>query len=118
MQIEYRASIDEKRISQIRSILKELPQACGDFIRNISTTTSTLTRLAYVYDLRIFFGFLTAERVRFSTCTLISFSDSDLAAISQSDLEAFVEYLTIYVIMGTAQRPGSVMKWNCSDSLP
>jgi len=96
LQIEYRASIDEKRISQIRSILKELPQACGDFIRNISTTTSTLTRLAYVYDLRIFFGFLTAERVRFSTCTLISFSDSDLAAISQSDLEAFVEYLTIY----------------------
>ena len=96
MERDYRATVDEKRVTQIRSVLKELPQACGDFIRNISTTTSTLTRLAYVYDLRIFFAFLTAERVRFSTCTSISFSDLDLAAITQSDLEAFVEYLTIY----------------------
>lgn len=102
MEIEYRASIDEKRINQIRKLLKELPQACGDFIRNISTTTSTLTRLAYVYDLRIFFSFLTAERVRFSTCSSISFSDLDLAAISQSDLEAYVEYLTIYYKNETA----------------
>ena len=96
MELDYRSSIDEKRVRQIRSILKELPQACGDFIRNISTTTSTLTRLAYVYDLRIFFSFLMAERVRFSTCSSFSFSDLDLAAITQSDLEAFVEYLTIY----------------------
>jgi len=105
MESDYQSVVSEKRIRQIREVLKELPQACGDFIRNISTTTSTLTRLAYVYDLRLFFGFLTAERVRFSTCTPISISDSDLAAISQTDLEAYVEYLTIYYKAENADNP-------------
>lgn len=107
MEKDYRASVDEERVRLIRSILKELPQACGDFIRNISTTTSTLTRLAYVYDLRIFFGFLTAERLRFSTCTSISISDFDLAAITQSDIEAYVEYLTIYYKNQNEDEPDS-----------
>lgn len=96
MESGYQSTVNEQRVQQIREILKELPQACGDFIRNISTTTSTLTRLAYVYDLRIFFEFLVAERVRFAACSLLRFSDDDLAAISQTDLEAYVEYLTIY----------------------
>ena len=41
---------DAKRILQIRSIVRELPQACSDFIRSIAVTTSTLTRLAYAIE--------------------------------------------------------------------
>ena len=92
----YRAREDDHRIEQIRAVLKELPQACGDFLRNISMTTSTLTRLAYAYDLRIFFQFLSNERVRFAQAPICAISDQDLASVSQQDLEAFVEYLTIY----------------------
>ena len=37
----YREQVDAQRIIQIREILKDLPQACGDFIRSIAVTTGT-----------------------------------------------------------------------------
>ena len=58
----YREQIDAKRILQIREICRELPQACGDFLRSIAVTTGTFTRLAYAIDLRTFFHFLQTER--------------------------------------------------------
>ena len=42
----------------IRTALKELPDCCADFIRAIEPTTTALTRLAYVRDIRLFLKFL------------------------------------------------------------
>lgn len=92
----YREQVDQKRILQIRQNLKDLPPACGDFIRNIAVTTGTFTRLAYTIDLKTFFHFLQTERVVFSQKPLYAFQDSDLASVSQSDLTAYTEYLTLY----------------------
>lgn len=92
----YREQIDAKRIMQIRSITRELPQACSDFLRSIAVTTGTFTRLAYAIDLRTFFHFLQTERVAFSDKNLTLWSDEDLSRVSQSDLTAYVEYLTYY----------------------
>ncbi len=92
----YREKIDAERILQIRAIAKELPQACSDFFRAISVTTSTFTRLAYAIDLKTFFQFLQSERVRFSHKPLYAFDDEDLAAVTQADLGAYIEYLTFY----------------------
>lgn len=92
----YRATINEKRILQIRDICRELPQACGDFLQGIAVTTSTFTRLAYAIDLKTFFIFLQKERVAFSEKKLSLMSDDDLARLSQSDLNAYVDYLTLY----------------------
>ena len=47
-----------KNLDKIEALLEELPPFCEDFLRGIETRTSTLTRLNYVYDLRIFFDFL------------------------------------------------------------
>lgn len=92
----YREQIDAKRIMQIRSITRELPQACSDFLRSIAVTTGTFTRLAYAIDLRTFFHFLQTERVAFSDKNLTLWSDEDLSRVSQSDLTAYVEYLMYY----------------------
>ncbi|MBQ8312551.1 MAG: tyrosine-type recombinase/integrase [Clostridia bacterium] len=92
----YREQIDAKRILQIRSITRELPQACSDFLRSIAVTTGTFTRLAYAIDLRTFFHFLQTERVAFSDKNLTLWSDEDLSRVSQSDLTAYIEYLTYY----------------------
>lgn len=92
----YREQIDAKRILQIRSITRELPQACSDFLRGIAVTTGTFTRLAYAIDLRTFFHFLQTERVAFSDRPLTIWSDEDLSRVSQSDLTAYIEYLTYY----------------------
>lgn len=88
--------MQEKRTEQIRQIAKELPKACGDFLRAISTTTSTLTRLAYAYDLRIFFTFLSMELPQFSSTDTVYVQDSDIESISRRNLEQYVEYLTMY----------------------
>ena len=50
-----------KNLDKIEEILEQLPPFCEDFFRGIETRTSTLTRLNYVYDLRIFFDFLTKK---------------------------------------------------------
>ena len=93
---QYREESDAKRTLQIRSIIRELPQPCADFIRSIAVTTSSLTRLAYAIDLRTFFNFLQAERVAFSDKKLTLLTDQDLEKLTQSDLTAYTEYLTYY----------------------
>ena len=95
-QLTYREKVDADRIVQIRSITRELPQACGDFLRAIAVTTGTFTRLAYAIDLKTFFHFLQTERVQFSQKPLYTFTDADLALLTQSDLTAYIEYLTFY----------------------
>lgn len=95
-QLSYREQIDADRIQRIRDISRELPQACGDFLRAIAVTTGTFTRLAYAIDLKTFFHFLQLERVRFAQKPLYSFTDEDLASLTQSDLTAYIDYLTFY----------------------
>ena len=53
----YRETVNRTRVEEIRSICRELPQACADFLRSIALVTGTLTRLAYAIDLRTFFSF-------------------------------------------------------------
>lgn len=92
----YREEVDAKRILQIRSILRELPQACSDFLRAISVTTGTFTRLAYATDLKTFFQFLHEERVYYAQKQIIFYDDEDLNHLTQSDLTAYTEFLTYY----------------------
>ncbi|MBR6165672.1 MAG: tyrosine-type recombinase/integrase [Clostridia bacterium] len=92
----YREQQDQKRIIQIRSIIRELPQACSDFIRSIAISTGTFTRLAYAIDLRTFFLFLQKERVAFSEKPISLLTDQDLEKLTRNDLTAYTEYLTYY----------------------
>ena len=93
----YREEVDARRIIQIRAIIRDLPQACGDFIRAIAVTTGTFTRLAYAIDLNTFFQFLHQERLYFSQKELVLLNDQDLNRLTQSDLTAYTEYLTYYL---------------------
>ncbi|MBR5961211.1 MAG: tyrosine-type recombinase/integrase [Clostridia bacterium] len=93
----YREEMDAKRILQIRDITRELPQACGDFLRSIAISTSTLTRLAYAIDLNTFFSFLHTERVQFSDKPPRLMNDADLEKLDRTDIVAYTEYLTYYL---------------------
>ena len=106
----YRELRDEKCITQIREISRELPQSCGDFLRSIAMTTSALTRLAYAIDLSTFFHFLQLERVAFSHKALYLMNDQDLEMLTQSDLTAYTEYLTFYYKSESADDPDETMK--------
>ena len=65
----YREEIDAKRIEQIRSICRDLPKSCMDFLRHIAVTTGTFTRLAYAIDMRTFVFYLNRERIPFTEKT-------------------------------------------------
>jgi len=93
----YKEQMDAKRTLQIRSVLRELPQACGDFIRAIAISTGTFTRLAYAIDLRTFFNFLHNERIAFSEKDIILYDDQDLEQLTRNDITAYTEYLTYYL---------------------
>ena len=93
----YREEMDAKRILQIRDITRELPQACGDFLRSIAISTSTLTRLAYAIDLNTFFSFLHNERVQFADKPPTLLNDADLEKLDRTDIVAYTEYLTYYL---------------------
>lgn len=45
-------------ITHMREVLATLPGFCKSFFRGIQEYTSSRTRLAYAYDLRVFFEFL------------------------------------------------------------
>ena len=92
----FKEQSDAKRILQIREIIRELPQACSDFIRSIAVTTGTFTRLAYAIDLRTFVHFLYIERVAFSDRKPPLWTDQDLEMLTRNDLTAYTEYLTYY----------------------
>ena len=83
-----------KTLDKIESLLEELPPFCEDFLRGIETRTSVLTRLNYVYDLRIFFDFLSRKKYRGKIP--LEFTLEDLENVTDTDIEIFLSYLSNY----------------------
>ena len=56
--LSYHQQKDIENVKHLRELIKELPHFCGDFFRGIEPRTSSRTRIAYAYDLNVFFEFL------------------------------------------------------------
>lgn len=85
-------------IEKINTIIEnDLPAFCLDYFMAIDSLTSTLTRLNYAHDLRIFFDFLSKKRFNkpVKELTLI-----DLESVTNNDVEYFLMYLTHYTYDG------------------
>ncbi len=92
----YSQEQDIKNTKRMREITGELPRFCREFFRGIQDTTSARTRLAYAYDLRVFFEFLHSENSALSGTEIRDFPLSVLEMIGKEDLEEFMEYLSYY----------------------
>ena len=92
----YHDEQDKKNLLKMREIVKELPGFCKAFFRGIEETTSSRTRLAYAYDLRIFFEFLHENNSVCSKMEITDFPLSVLDRISREDIEEYVEYVSLY----------------------
>lgn len=81
----------------LRDILSELPVYAFDFFRGLEHTTSMNTRLAYAYDLRVFFVYLHKENEQFKGLESIKeITLSQLEGLSPRDIEKYLEYLSYY----------------------
>lgn len=97
---------NNKNLDTIDRLLEELPSFCYDYFLGIDSQTSTLTRLNYAHDLKIFFFFLQEKKFRNSK-TAKDFTLDDLENITSNDIEYFLGFLSRYRYDGKEH--------NCSD---
>ncbi|MDO4291984.1 MAG: tyrosine-type recombinase/integrase [Eubacteriales bacterium] len=92
----YHDELNKQNIIRLRSLMEELPGFCRQFFRGIEQTTATRTRLAYAYDLGVFFEFLHRKNPALSATSIPEFPLSLLDRISKTDIEEYLEYLSYY----------------------
>ena len=90
---------NQKHIIQLRELLKELPDFLQAFFRGISETTAIRTRVAYAYDLKLFFNFLLENKYP-ETADIRNFGLEVLEKIDPDDIERYMEYLSYYIYVG------------------
>ena len=90
--IPYYQQKDIENIKKLREMMKELPPFCTEFFRGIEPRTSTRTRIAYAYDLSVFFDFLKKENPVFAKMERMDFKLEQLDQITVTDLEEYMEY--------------------------
>jgi site-specific recombinase XerD len=81
---------------KLRDLLSTLPSFSKEYFRAIEPTTSSRTRVAYAYDIRVFFSFLIDTNPTFKNHKVVDFKASDLDLIQSVDLEEYMEYLKVY----------------------
>ncbi|MEI3184156.1 MAG: tyrosine-type recombinase/integrase [Lachnospiraceae bacterium] len=91
--LPYYEQKDIENIQKLRTMLKELPPFCTEYFRGIEPRTSTRTRIAYAYDLSVFFDFLKKENPVFSKMDRMDFRLEHLDQLTVTDLEEYMEYL-------------------------
>ncbi|RBP45610.1 tyrosine-type recombinase/integrase [Garciella nitratireducens] len=94
--INYNESISQSLQLKLRKLIEQLPYHCELFFRGIESTTSIKTRVAYAFDLRVFFYYLTNEIDIFSSLTPKNFTTEEIEKITPIHIEKFLEYLTLY----------------------
>ncbi len=92
----YYALRNNKNLETIERLLDEdLPSFCYDYFLAIDSQTSTLTRLNYAHDLKIFFYFLQEKKFR-NKKTVKDIVLQDLEDVTSTDVEHFLSYLSHY----------------------
>lgn len=92
----YHDEQNKNNILKMREVLNTLPSFCKSFFRGIEEYTSTRTRLAYAYDIRLFFEFLHERNAICAKMNIEEYPVSILDNITRMDIEEYLEYLTLY----------------------
>lgn len=97
---------NKKNIIQIRKVCDGLPSMIREFDMGIQQRTSTLTRLGYVRDLKIFCIFLS----RYFDKDIMSLNIQDIEKLDSFDIELFLDFLSNYEIDGKKYSCGEKAK--------
>lgn len=92
----YHDQVNINNTEKLRELLNDLPPFCRHFFRGIEPTTSSRTRIAYAYDLRVFFDFLKSVNPSLKTTDLKEIKVDILDQIKAIDIEEYLDYLTYY----------------------
>lgn len=95
-QNNYHDEQTKQNILKMRAVLETLPSFCKTFFRGIEEYTSARTRLAYAYDLRLFFEYLHEKN---PVCTKMEIKDFPITLLddlTRQDIEEYLEYMSLY----------------------
>lgn len=90
---------DQKNIDytlRLREIITTLPHFAKDFFVGIKDTTSTRTRLAYAYDLRIFFEYLHNNNPALKNIEITQLPIDILESVKPQDIAEYMDYISYY----------------------
>lgn len=92
----YHEQVNINNEVKLRSLLHELPTFCKEYFIGIEQRTSSRTRIAYAYDLGIFFHYLRNANPYFEKKELAQWRLADLDKITPTDIEEYLSYLKYY----------------------
>lgn len=81
---------------RIRRMLKELPKFCESFFMSIETTKQPRTRLAYCYDLRIYFEYLLKENPQLKGLSMHDIPISIMDEQTADDIQEYISAVRVY----------------------
>ena len=84
-----------QNIIKMRAILETLPPFCKTFFRGIEEYTSARTRLAYAYDLRLFFEYLHEQNAICAKMEIKDFPITLLDQLTRLDIKKYLEYMSL-----------------------
>ena len=93
----YHDEINKKNILHLREILDSLPPFCKQYFMGVQEYISTRTRVAYAYDIRVFFEYLHDTNPVFKKTPIVEYKIDILDKISRLDIEEYLEYCSYYI---------------------
>ena len=95
-QNNYHDELNKQNIRKLREILTTLPPFCKQFFRGVENIYGSRTKIAYAYDLRIFFDFLHQTHPYGKMMDILEYPLEILDKVKREDIEDYMEYLSLY----------------------
>ena len=95
-QNNYHDELNKQNIRKLREIITTLPPFCKQFFKGVDNIYGSRTKIAYAYDLRIFFEFLHQNHPYAQTMDVLEYPLEILDKVKREDIEDYMEYLSLY----------------------
>ena len=95
-QNNYHDELNKQNIRKLREIITTLPPFCKQFFKGVDNIYGSRTKIAYAYDLRIFFDFLHQNHSYGKTMDILNYPLEILDKVKREDIEDYMEYLSLY----------------------
>lgn len=94
---KYSEQVDIENELKLRELQKQLPRFATEYFRGIEPTTASRTRIAYAYDLIVFFSWLKETNLSISKLNVHELDVSVLDSLKAVDIEEYIDYIKYFI---------------------
>ena len=92
----YHEQTNIQNTKRLRELISDLPSYVATFFRGIEQVTASRTRIAYAFDLHVFFEYISATNPLYQGKPLKDIGFDLLTQLTPMDIEEYLEYLKLY----------------------